>query len=228
MSNLHNPSNRSLHLVVAHKLSHLVSSLATDSSPCEISGSSGITDDALGVVTQVLPITRFDSIDDIEHLANVIEITHVRGPSNVWSEMSGIFHELALNAVQHSMSAAGCYVVLAYATVAPTGIVYVVGVADGGIGIPASLRQNPDLTHTLSDAESIAYATELHVTGTGEPQRGLGLDHVMQVVKGNGGNFVLISAMGYVNIVNGLTVNKENVSSTDSLPGTVTVVTLSV
>ena len=228
MNNLHNLSNRSLHLIVARKLSQLVSSLATDSVPCEISSSSGTADDALGVVTQVMPITRFDSIDDVEHLANVIEITRVAGPSNVWSEMSGIFHELALNAVQHSMSAAGCYVVLAYATVAPTGIVYAVGVADGGIGIPASLRKNPDLPHILSDAESIAYATELHVTGTGEPKRGVGLDHVMQVVKRNGGNFVLISAMGYVNIVNGLIVDKENVSSTDSLSGTVTVVTLSV
>ena len=189
--------------------------------------SSGVTWDAV-VVTQELPITRFDSIDDIERLANIMEISRVTGPSNVWSEMPGIFYELALNAVQHSMSAAGCYAILAYATVAPTGIVYAVGVADGGIGIPASLRRNLGLLHKTSDAESIAYATELHVTGTGEQERGVGLDHIMQVVKRNSGNFVLISAMGYVNIVNGLMVNKEDVSSTDSLPGTVTVVTLSV
>ena len=228
MDHLLNSSSRGLHLIVAHKLSQLVSSLAPDSLPCEFRGSSDITDDALGVFTQVLPITRFDSSDDVEHLANVIEITRVAGPSNVWSEMSGIFYELALNAVQHSMSAAGCYAVLAYTTVAPTGIVYAVGVADGGIGIPASLRRNLGSLHIRSDAESIAYATELHVTGTGEPERGVGLDHIMQVVKRNGGNFVLISAMGYVNIVNGLMANKEDVSSTDSLPGTVTVVTLSI
>ena len=227
MDNLLNSSSRGLHLIVAHKLSQLVSSLATDSLPSDTICSSGVTWDAL-VVTQELPITRFDSTDDIERLANIIKISRVTGPSNVWSEMPGIFYELALNAVQHSMSAAGCYAILAYATVAPTGIVYAVGVADGGIGIPASLRRNLGLLHKPSDAESIAYATELHVTGTGEQERGVGLDHIMQVVKRNGGNFILISAMGYVNIVNGLMVNKEDVSSTDSLPSTVTVVTLSV
>ena len=227
MDNLLNSSSRGLHLIVAHKLSQLVSSLATDSLPSDTICSSGVTWDAL-VVTQELPITRFDSTDDIERLANIIKISRVTGPSNVWSEMPGIFYELALNAVQHSMSAAECYAILAYATVAPTGIVYAVGVADGGIGIPASLRRNLGLLHKPSDAESIAYATELHVTGTGEQERGVGLDHIMQVVKRNGGNFILISAMGYVNIVNGLMVNKEDVSSTDSLPSTVTVVTLSV
>ena len=228
MKNIYNSFNRNLHHVLARKLCQLVSSLATDSLLCESRGSSDIIDDAHGVVTQVLPITRFDTTDEIEELANFIEITRAAGPSNVWNEMSGIFHELALNAVQHSMSAAGCYAVLAYATTEPAGIVYTVGVADCGIGIPASLRKNSDLSHIASDAESIAYATELHVTGTGEPERGLGLDHVMQVVKGNGGNFVLISGMGYINVVNGLIVDKEDVSSTDSLSGTVTVVTLSV
>ena len=185
-------------------------------------------DDAFGIVTQILPITRFDSVDDVESLANVIELTKPIGPANVWNEMSGIFYELALNGVQHSQSAAGCYVVLEYATVAPSTNVYAVGVADCGIGIPASLRQNPDFAHIMDDAEAIAHATELNVTGTGEPTRGLGLDHVMQVVKNLRGNFVLISGTGCLNIVNGLTVNNENVSLTDRLPGTVAVVTFSV
>ena len=228
MNDLFDSSNRALHLMVARKLSRLVSSLASDYLPCEISDASSMIDDALGVVTVVLPITRFGSIDDIERLANGIELTRVIGPSNVWNEMSGIFYELALNAVQHSQSAAGCYVVLEYAAIAPSGIIYAVGVADSGIGIPASLRKNPDFAHILSDAETIAHAIELNVTGTGEPQRGLGLDHIMQVVKTLRGNFVLISGMGYLNIVNGLMINKENVSPTDCLLGTVAVVTLSV
>ena len=227
MNYLLNSTNRTPHLIVAHKLSQLVSFLATDSLQHGISNESNVIDGAFGVVTEVLPITRFDSIDDIERLANVIELTRAIGPSNVWNEMPGIFYELALNAVQHSQSVAGCYVVLEYATVAPSGILYAVGVADNGIGIPTSLRQNPDLTHILSDAEAIAHATELHVTSTGEPQRGLGLDHIMQVVKRFRGNFVLISGVGYVNIVNGLMINRENVSSTDCLLGTVAVVTLS-
>lgn len=176
----------------------------------------------------VLPIKRFDSIDDIERLANDIELRRAIGPSNVWNEMPGIFYELALNAVQHSQSAAGCYVVLEYAEIAPSRIIYVVGVVDNGIGIPASLRKNPDFAHIMSDAEAIAHATELNVTGTGEPERGLGLDHIMQVVKTFRGNFVLISGMGYLNIVNGLMINKENVNPTHCLPGTVAVVTLSV
>lgn len=228
MNDLFDSSNSTPHLIVAHKLSQLVSSLSSDSLPSEISDASSMIDEALGDVTVVLPIKRFDSVDDIECIANSIESTRVIGPSNVWNEMPGIFYELALNAVQHSQSAAGCYVVLEYAEVAPSGIIYVVGVADNGIGIPASLRKNPDFAHILSDAETIAHATELNVTGTGEPERGLGLDHIMQVVKTFRGNFVLISGMGYLNIVNGLMINKENVSLTDCLEGTVAVVTLSV
>ncbi len=228
MNDLFDASNGTPHLIVAHKLCQLVSSLSSHSLPRDISDTSSLINDELGDVTAVLPITRFDSIDDIERLANDIELTRAVGPSNVWNEMPGIFYELALNAVQHSQSAAGCYVVLEYAAIAPSGIIYVVGVADNGIGIPASLRKNPDLAHIRSDAEAIAHATELNVTGTGEPERGLGLDHIMQVVKTFRGNFVLISGMGYLNIVNGLVINKENVNPTDCLPGTVAIVTLSV
>ena len=228
MNDLFNSPNRTFHLIVAHKLSQMVASLATASLLCGMSDASSVIDDAFGILTQILPITRFDSIDDVESLANVIERTNPIGPANVWNEMSGIFYELALNGVQHSQSAAGCYVVLEYATVEPSTIVYAVGVADCGIGIPASLRQNPDFAHIMDDAAAIAHATELNVTGTGEPTRGLGLDHVMRVVKNLRGNFVLISGTGCLNIVNGLTVDNENVSLTDRLPGTVAVVTFSV
>ena len=227
VNDLFNSPNRTLHLIVARKLSQMVSSRAGDSLLCEISDASNMIDGARGVVTRILPITRFDSIDDVESLANGIELTHPIGPANVWNEMPGIFYELALNGVQHSQSAAGCYVVLEYATFAPSVVVYAVGVADCGIGIPASLRKNPDFAHIMDDAETIARATELNVTGTGDSARGVGLNHVMQMVKNLCGNFVLISGAGYLNIVNGLMVTKENVSSTDRLLGTVAVVTFS-
>ena len=228
MKTLFNSANRTPHIMMAQKLSRLVQYLGTYSSQRDISDDSNMIDSAFGVVTRILPVTRFDGIAEMERIANDIEETKVIGPSNVWNEMFGIFYELGLNAVQHSQSAAGCYVVSEYTTVMPNGIVYAVGVADNGIGIPASLRRNPNYAHITSDADCIARATELQVTGTGELQRGLGLDHIMRVVKKLRGNFALISGMGYLNVVNGLMDNKDNVNSTDHIQGTVAVVTLSV
>ena len=217
-----------LHQVLTNRLLQMVTTLTSGSSAGAFDNIPSLIDDSLGNITQILPLTGFNNVEDVELLANDIESAHPIGPANVWHEMSGIFYELALNGVQHAESAAGCYVVLECTTVAPGAIIYAVGVADCGIGIPASLRKNPDYAHIMDDMKAIIRATELHVTGTGDATRGLGLDHIMKVVKGFQGNFAIISGAGCLNILNGLTVIEADDRPADCLSGTVAVITLSV
>jgi len=180
------------------------------------------------VVEQVLPTTRFRSEGDVERIAGDLELVPGVGPANVRSEMSGIFYELALNAVQHSQSAVGEYAVLQYAMGADGEVIYAIGVADCGMGIPVALRQNPEFADVKSDADAVALATELHVTGTGDSRRGLGLDHVANTVRRFNGNFIIVSGWAYWSLKKGIEIENGTLSLTDRLPGTVATVTLSV
>ena len=122
----------------------------------------------------------------------------------------------------------GEYAVLQYAVGVDGEIIYAIGVADCGMGIPESLRRNPEFANVCSDAEAIALATELHITGTGDSQRGLGLDHVTKIVKSFGGNFIIMSGRAFWDLKKGLEVENGTLNLTDRLSGTVVAVTLSV
>lgn len=74
--------------------------------------------------------------------------------------------------------------------------------SDDGIGIPASLRNNPLYAGIASDKDAILRATELDVTGTTEP-RGAGLHHVMERVRAYRGELVIISGYGLLTVANG-------------------------
>ena len=87
------------------------------------------------------PITRFQSVDDVEQIANNLELESGPGLTGTLVEMVGVFYELALNAVEHSEWAAGYYIIRAHSRIAG-GIQHTVGIADCGIGIPDSLRRN--------------------------------------------------------------------------------------
>ena len=173
------------------------------------------------------PIARFQTVDDLEQIANNLELASGSGLTGTLVEMVGVFYELALNAVEHSQWAAGYYVIRAGSSVVG-GAEHTVGIADCGIGIPASLRRNPIFADVLDDADAIALATELHVTGTGEAHRGIGLDHVMGVVKDFGGNLTIISAGGSLEMGSGGRIMKRSLEGSDRVAGTVAVVTISV
>ena len=174
------------------------------------------------------PITRFQSVDDVERITNNLELASGSGMTAALVEMAGVFYELALNAVEHSQWAAGYYVTRDGIGDVTDNVEHTVGIADCGIGIPASLRRNPDFADVLNDADAIALATELHITGTGEAHRGIGLDHVMGVVKSFGGNLTIVSAGGSFEIATGTEIVKRNLHDQERLAGTVVVVTISV
>ena len=218
--------NRTLHLDMERRLMRLVALRASGDDLSELSGEPGLPGGEFGTVVQVLPLTRFGSVADVERIADDLELAVGQRPAGTHEEMCGVFYELALNAVEHSRSAMGRYVVLERGTDTRSGVAHVLGVADLGIGIPASLRRNPHFSHVQNDADAIALATELHITGTGEAHRGIGLDHVINVVKDWRGDCSIISGGGYLNIQNGGDLVKGNLNSTNHISGTVAVVTL--
>ena len=128
-------------------------------------------------------------------------INHGVGPGNVRTDVDGIFEELALNAAQHSCSPLPCRATLECFTSGDE-IVYILGIADAGVGIPVSLRSNPAYAHLANDAEAIARATEQDVTGTTQ-QRGAGLHHVMERVRAYRGELTIISGAGFLMVRDG-------------------------
>ena len=173
------------------------------------------------------PVTRFHSVGDVEQIANNLELASGPGLTGTLVEMVGVFYELALNAVEHSQWAAGYYVVRADSRIVGE-VEHTVGVADCGIGIPNSLRRNHVYAGLVNDADAIARATELHVTGTGDAHRGIGLDHVTGVVRSLGGSLTIISAGGSLEVATDGDMIKRSLVGSEWLAGTVAVVTISV
>ena len=188
----------------------------------------------------LLPMTRFRT----EHQANAVwervamELDERgNGPGNVRTDVDSIFEELALNAAQHSHSKEQCYAIvemdgqrrLRTARRSGGDILYVVGISDGGIGIPESLRANPRYAHIASDKDAILRATELDVTGTAE-QRGAGLHHVMERVRAYQGQLIILSGAGYLSVLSGGTPTVADLSDSSEMyrHGTTVLVALSV
>ena len=152
----------------------------------------------------VVPVTRFGTETDANTLWETAALSLINSnvePANVWPEVDGVFEELALNAAQHSGSQQGSYGTVEI-DVSDDGIVYIIGIADAGIGIPASLRGNLEYASIANDEDAISRATELDVTGTMEP-RGAGLHHVIEKVRAYGGELTIISGEGYLMVRGG-------------------------
>ena len=216
-----------VHQWVAHLLSKFVMRRATDAAIRALNDSTLSLGNSFGNVTLVVPVTRFASVDDVERIANDLELAAAGGPVSAHPEMYGIFYELGLNAVQHSQSVVGCYVVSQLGSTATGEVAHTIGVADCGIGIPASLRRNPDFAHIIADVDAIELATELHITGTGDAHRGIGLDHVKEAVRISGGNWIVVSGRGFLDSAADQKVPKGTLAGGDQLHGTIVVVTLS-
>ena len=126
----------------------------------------------------VLPVTRFNSISEVEALENsIIDDLERRnlGAPNVYIDVSVAFAELANNAVEHAQSPIDAY---GYVCISNNNTV-VVSVADGGIGIKASLQQNPEhAVCGLTDWDAIEYAIQENISGTLDRTRGIGLHHI--------------------------------------------------
>jgi hypothetical protein len=147
----------------------------------------------------VMPLTAFQHQSDVERIANEV-LDRLSGSglgaANLYPLVSEVFAELALNAVEHSHSAIGSHGFVQFYEFAE-GQRFVCGVADGGIGIRASLARNRDLVARVPyDWAAIELAVRERVTGTGDKTRGIGLYGVAEDMRKPGRQLILHSGIG--------------------------------
>ena len=153
------------HLKAAQGLTKLVSLQNSVSALPDLGGADGLLGDEFGAVTPALPLTRFGSVNDVERIANDLELAIGSGSIRTHEEMYGVFYELALNAVQHSESAVGCYAMVEQGVDADGRTLHLLGVADCGIGIRAALIRNPDFAYLNDDADAVRVQSNRAVAG---------------------------------------------------------------
>jgi hypothetical protein len=164
----------------------------------------GVQVDARGIRDRpapqlVLPLTRFERQDDVERLANEVLDRLAEsdlGAANLYPLVSEIFAELALNAVEHSQSSIGSFGFVQFYEFGE-GRRFVCGVADGGIGIRASLERNPALRSRVQyDWTAIELAVRERITGTGDKTRGIGLYGIAEDMRQPKRQLILHSGIG--------------------------------
>ena len=166
----------------------------------------------------LLPPTEIVNESSAEHLSGIVaQLLLARPePSGFQAEVSGIFEELMINAIQHSPSDRSnrsksnleqrrnrSYAMLEYSECCSNGL-FSICVRDTGSGIRSSLRNNYSNTNKSisDDGNAIKYATERGITAT-QDERGIGLYHVKTVTYSHGGCLIITSGLGAVLSGNG-------------------------
>ena len=165
----------------------------------------------------LLPPTRIDGERGAEHLSETIaqRLSDRPEPLDFQAEVSGIFEELMINAIQHSPSDRPpgrsraqqrlnqSHAMLEHSECCTHGL-FSICVRDTGVGIRSTLRNSPsNINGELpNDWEAIKIATEQGITAT-QDERGIGLSHVKEVIAAHGGCLIIISGQGAVISGNG-------------------------
>ena len=149
----------------------------------------------------ILPLTRLNTVPQVEALENSIfdSLTQSKlSSSSLYDHVNWVFGELANNAVEHSDSTIRYGYVQYYDFEAHPR--FICAVADGGIGIRASLRKNPDHKNKVpNDVCAIAYALEENVSTCGNT-RGLGLAHIVELVLPPNRELNITSGNGFLHV----------------------------
>ena len=181
----------------------------------------------------LLPPTRIAGERGAEHLSETIaqRLSDRPEPLDFQAEVSGIFEELMINAIQHSPSGRPhgrsraqqrlnqSYAMLEHSECCTHGL-FSICVRDTGVGIRSTLRNSrSNINGELSnDGEAIKIATEQGITAT-QDERGIGLSHVKEVIAAHGGCLIIISGMGGV-VTSGYGSLEETVKEWSSIRGT--------
>jgi len=168
----------------------------------------------------VLPITQFKTTAEASNVTNIafekLQSADF-GAVNLTSMVTELFSELALNAAQHSESevgAFGCVQLVEF----ESGPRLTCTVADGGIGVRASLYRNQALRSRVSyDWDALELAVRERVSGTGDPHRGIGLYGVSEDVRRPKHSLLLHSGLGSLEITEDL---ESAAKRTRLFPGT--------
>jgi hypothetical protein len=127
----------------------------------------------------VLPVTKLDRHNEAEMVAQrtqeILEY-QLTDVSPLGQAAFMAVSELCDNAMDHGKNSIGAYVAVQRFAVPSRQVSIAIG--DLGIGIPEHIRQRyPEWS---DDSAAIAHATEPTITGTGNPQRGIGFSAVME------------------------------------------------
>ena len=191
----------------------------------EILKNSGVEVDDRGVsdgaaAKTILPITRFETTQDASNVTNTaferLQDANV-GAANLTSAVTELFSELALNAAQHSESPVGAFGCVQFFEF-KSGARFSCAVADGGIGVFASLCRNETLRSRVSyDWDALELAIRERISGTGDPNRGIGLYGVSDEVRRPKSSLLLHSGLGSLEITEDL---ESSARRTRLFPGT--------
>lgn len=170
--------------------------------------SAGVEVDDRGIGNQVdtqvvLPLSRIatenDVTDLVERSTDRLLATSL-GAANIIPVVGDVFAELANNAVQHAESPIGAFGFIQFRQT-QKGRRFVCVVADGGIGIRASLERNPNLSGLVPyDWTAIERALEERVSGTGDATRGIGLYAIAQEMQMAGRQMIIHSGQGMTSV----------------------------
>ncbi len=130
-------------------------------------------------VDTILPVTFLANEDEVEEIARqtreILEY-QLTDISPLGQAAFMAVAELCDNAIDHGKNALGAYVAVRR-IVEPRRQVSI-AIGDLGMGIPEHIRQRyPEWS---DDGYAIAHATKPHVTGTGNPHRGIGFSEVLE------------------------------------------------
>jgi len=169
----------------------------------------------------ILPITPFKTTADAAGVTNAaftgLQSAGV-GAANLTSVVTELLSELALNAAQHSESAVGAFACVQCFKSDDRGERFICTVADGGMGVRESLYRNASLRERVSyDWDALELAVRERVSGTGDPQRGIGLYGVSEDVRRPGRSLLLHSGQGSLEIKEDL---QSSARRTRLFPGT--------
>ncbi len=168
----------------------------------------------------VLPITHFETSADATNLTNrAFENLQSSGfgAPGLTSMVTELFSELALNAAQHSESQVGSFASIQFSEF-KYGSRFNCTVADGGIGVLTSLRRSETLRSRVRyDWDALELAVRERVSGTGDPNRGIGLYGISEDVRRPQGSLQLHSGLGSLEITEDL---QSSARRTRLFPGT--------
>ena len=151
----------------------------------------------------IIPLQRFDDISQVEHLADeALERLSIDRTiaGNLSATISNTFAELGNNAAEHAASPIGAFGIVQFYDLPGRGMQFWCVVADGGIGIRASLARNTALRPPRYDWTAIEEALKEQVSSTGSPHRGLGLFGIAEDMRSSGHEFIIHSGIGLMTL----------------------------
>ena len=150
----------------------------------------------------LVPLQRFSDVSGVEQLADeALDRLSADKPvaGNLSALIANTFAELGNNAAEHAASPVGAFGMVQRYAPASGGTQFWCVVADGGMGIRASLARNPALKPRY-DWTAIEEALKELVTGTGSSHRGLGLFGIAEDMRLPGNAFIIHSGTGIMHL----------------------------